>query len=236
MTEREKRYRDAINQGHSAAWDQDWERAAVFYRQALGEKQDEPNALTSLALALFKLQAYDEALQYYIRAYKLAPQDPVPLEKAATLYEILGKPTVGADVAVRAAELYLKSGDVEKAIENWSRALGMNSEHLGAHSRLAIVYERMQRVPQAVREYIHIASLMQYAGERDKAVQAVNRALKISPTHGEAQQALAMLRDNIQIPKPAKPKGGTGPLQQSTDQTAAAPPLLQQPVSNQHEG
>jgi len=230
MTEREKRYQEALNQGHSAAWDQDWERAAVYYRQAIGERPDDANALTSLALALFKMQAYAESLQFYIRAYKLTPQDPVPLEKAATLYEILGKAAVGADVAVRAAELYLKSGDVEKAIENWSRALGMNSEHLVAHSRLAVVYERMQRIPQAVREYIHIASLMQYAGERDKAVQAVNRALKISPSHEEAQQALAMLRDNVQIPKPARPKGGTGPLKLPTNHPAAqAPGLLQAP-------
>jgi tetratricopeptide (TPR) repeat protein len=227
MTEREKRYQDAVNQGHSAAWDQNWERAASYYRQALGEKPDDPKVLTSLALALFKLQAYDEALQFYIQAYKLAPQDPVPLEKAATLYEIQGKPKVGADVAVRAAELYLKSGDVEKAIENWSRALSMNPEHLGAHSRLAVVYERMQRIPQAVREYIHIASLMQYAGERDKAIQAVNLALKISPNHAEAQQALALLRENVQIPKPAKPKGGTGPLPPTDGKVAK--PLLSQP-------
>ncbi len=212
MTGRERRDQEALNLGHSAAWDQDWERAATYYRQAVEERPDDPNVVTSLALALFKLQVYDESLQLYIRAYKLVSQDPVPLEKAATLYEILGKPAIGADMAVRAAELYLKSGDVEKAIENWSRALGMNSEHLYAHSRLAVVYERMQRIPQAVREYIHIASLMQYAGERDKAIQSVNRALKISPNHGEAQQALAMLRDNIQIPKPARPKGGTGPL------------------------
>ena len=215
MSELGKRYQEAINKGHSSAWDQDWERATAYYRQALGEKPNDPNALTSLALALFKTQGYQESLKYYLQAYRATPKDPVPLEKAATIYEILEKPEVGADVAVRAAELYLKSGDIEKAIENWSRALGMNSEHLAAHSRLAVVYERMQRHTQATREYIHIASLMQYKGERDKAIQAVNRALKIDPFHEEAQQALSMLRDNVQIPKPARPKGGTGPIKGS---------------------
>jgi len=215
MSEREKRYQEAIKQGHSAAWDQDWERAATYYRQALAEQHEDPKALTNLALALFKLQDYEEALQLYTQLIKKNPTDPVPLEKAAILYEILGKPEVGSTIAVRTAELYLKSGDIEKAIENWTRALGMNPENLAAHSRLALVYERMKRVSQAVREYLHIASLMQHAGERNKAAQALNRALSLAPNHDEVHQALAMLRENVLLPKPTRPQKGTGPIRES---------------------
>jgi tetratricopeptide (TPR) repeat protein len=207
MIEREKRFKEAVNQGHSAAWDQDWKRAASYYRQAVAEKPEEPKALNNLALALFELREYQEALQFYLRVIEKTPSDPVPLEKAATINEILNKPEVGSGIAFRAAEMYLKSGDIEKAIENWTRALGMNPEHLGAHSRLALVYERLQKTPQAVREYLHIASLMQHAGEKEKAVQAVNRALKLSPNQEEVHQALAMLRENMQLPKPTRPKG-----------------------------
>lgn len=207
MSEREIRYKEAVNQGHSAAWDRDWERAASYYRQAVAEKPEEPKALNNLALALFELREYREALQLYLRVIEKTPSDPVALEKAATINEILNKPEVGSGIAFRAAELYLKSGDIEKAIENWTRALGMNPEHLGAHSRLALVYERLQKTPQAVREYLHIASLMQHAGEKEKAVQAVNRALKLSPNQEEVHQALAMLRENMLLPKPTRPKG-----------------------------
>ena len=233
MSEPGKRYQEALNKGNSSAWDQDWERATAYYRQALGEKPRDPKALTSLALALLKTQSYKESLNYYLQANKVTPQDPVPLEKAATIYEILGKQDIGADVAVRAAELYLKISDIDKAIENWTRALGMNSEHLVAHSRLAVVYERMQRIPQAVREYIHIASLMQFQGEREKAIQSVNRALKLNPNHEEAQQALAMLRNNIQIPKPARPQGGTGPIHLS--QSSPHTPLLDEAKEDQYD-
>ena len=224
MSERENRYQEAINQGHSAAWDQHWDEAATFYRQALAENPDDPKALTSLALALFELQDYDQSLRFYLQVAKKTPTDPMPLEKAATLYEILKKPNMGAEAAVRAAELYLKNGDVEKAIENWSRVLGMNPEHLVAHSRLAVVYERLGRIPPAVREYLHIASLMQHAGEEIKAVQVVNRALKISPNHGEAQKALAMLREKMPLPKPARPQGGTGPIQETQVPQLSMPP------------
>lgn len=207
MSEREKRYQEAVNLGHTAAWDQDWERAASYYRQAVSEKPEEPKALNNLALALFELGEYGESLQHYLRVVEKTPNDPVPLEKAATINEILKKPDAGSSIAVRAAEMYLKSGDVEKAIENWTRGLGMNPEHLGAHSRLALVYERLKKTSQAVREYLHIASLMQHKGDKEKAVQAVNRALKLAPNQEEVHQALAMLRENQLLPKPTRPQG-----------------------------
>jgi len=224
MSEREKRYQQALNQGHSAAWDQDWDRAATYYKQALDEVPDEPKALNNLALALFELKDYSESLKIYLKAAEKSPKDPIPLEKTATLYEILDEPEIGSKVAVKAAELYLNTGDVEKAIENWSRAVALNPEDVVAHSRLALVYERLRRIPQAVREYLHIASLMQHSGQMDKAVQVINRVLNLSPDNDEASQALVMLRDGVLIPKPTRPKEN---LQPSPEPSAA---LLNAPV------
>ncbi len=223
MRDQEKRYQEAMNQGHSAAWDQKWDQAARFYRQALKEKPGDIKALNSLALACYELRDYERALPLYLKVAEKNPQDPVPLERIATLYEMMGKPKVGAEAAVRAAELYLKNQDVEKAIENWTRAVGMDPEHVLAHSRLAVVYERLKRRPQAVREYLYVASLMQHAGERDKAVQAIDRAMQLDPGNPEIRQSLAMLRDGVPLPKPARPAGGTGPIQQT------GPKLLETP-------
>ena len=44
MSEQDKSYQQAMNRGHSAAWDQEWDRAASLYRQALDEKKDDPKA------------------------------------------------------------------------------------------------------------------------------------------------------------------------------------------------
>ena len=103
MSEREKRYKDALNQGHSAAWDQEWNKAAEFYKQALSEKPDDAKALNNLALAYFEMREFEDALKTYLQVAKKTPNDPIPLEKAATLYEHLKRPNVGADVAVQAA-------------------------------------------------------------------------------------------------------------------------------------
>jgi tetratricopeptide (TPR) repeat protein len=215
MPGREDIFQQAMNQGHSAAWDQLWERAALYYRQALEEFPDHPKALTSLGLALYELQNYEESLQNYERAARVSTDDPLPWEKVAQLSERIGDIERAAKAAFQAAELYLKKREVDKAIENWSRVTRLNPESLPAHSRLALVYERLRRKPQAVTEYLAVASLMQAGGEMEKAIQAVNRALMIVPNSVEANQALTLLREVRPLPKPVRSRGGTAPLRMS---------------------
>lgn len=222
--EQDHRYQRYMDQGHSAAWEQEWSKAAEFYLQALNQKPDDVKALNSLALAMFEMREFDEALELYLQAAKIAPTDPIPLEKCVTLYENAGNLESAAEMAVRAAELYLKRKEVNRAIQNWSRAVSLVPEHLRAHSRLAIVFERLGRKPQAAREYLHIASLLQHGGDQSKAIDAVNRALKVDPENSEAMQALTMLRDGALLPKPARPRGGTGPIQANSDKPQLVKP------------
>ncbi len=212
MDAQEQRYKQAMNLGHSAAWEQAWERAAALYGKALEAKPDDPKALSNLALAFLNMGEVEKSLRYYLRAAEVAPTDPVPLEKAAMLYENMGHPRRAITMSMRAAEIYLKEKDIEKAIENWSRVVSIDPESLQAHSRLAVVFERLGRKSQAVREYLHIAGLLQHAGQKEKAFEAVQRALNIDSQHQEAQQALAMLRSGTLLPKPSRPQGGTGPF------------------------
>lgn len=232
-TGQEQRYQQAMTRGHSAAWDQDWDRAAAFYSQALEEKPEDPKALTSLALAFLNLQEFEKSLKYYLRATEVSPNDPVPLEKAATLYVSMGQNIKASKLSDRAADLYLKEKNADKAIENWSRAIAINPENLQAHSRLALVYEKIGRKPQAIREYLLIASLLQHAGKNEKAFDAVNRAIAIDQTNKEAQQALNMLRDGTRLPKPSIPHGGTGPLVEIPHQQQPQLKMPQQPEESE---
>lgn len=229
MARRQEVFQQAMNQGHSAAWDQMWDRAAAFYRQALQEFPDHPQALNSLGLALIELQEYDEALICYQKAARAAPEDPIPLEKVAQLSERMGNLEQAAQAALRAAELYLKNREVNKAIENWERVTRLNPENLLAHSRLALVYERIGEKHKAVTEYLATASLLQSNGEPDKALQAVNQALKILPNNEEVLHALNLLKDFKPLPKPSRPRGGTAPLRMSQVRQLQAPQTVVQP-------
>lgn len=212
MPGREDIFQKAMNVGHSAAWDQNWEKAAESYRKALAEFPDDPKALTSLGLALYESQRYDEALQAYVRAAQISPNDPVPFEKVAQISERTGNLLQAAQAAMQAAELYVKEQNVDKALENWLRVTTLDPDHVAAHSRLALVHERLNHPQQAATEYLAVASLMQRSGEAGKAAEMVGRALRLAPTSQEGRQAQLMLKAGQLLPRPMRPKGGTGPL------------------------
>lgn len=212
MPGREDIFQKAMNEGHSAAWDQEWDKAVGAYRRALEEFPDQPKALNSLGLALFQLGSVDEALQIYLRATKVSPDDPVPAEKVAQLSERVGDLKVAMDSAIHAGDLYLKQRDTEKAIENWVRVTSINPENAIAHSRLAQVHERLGYKQQAVTEYLALASIIQRAGNAEKTLEMVNRALAILPDSAEIKQAQTLLKNGQLLPKPVRGKGGTGPI------------------------
>src|SRR5512143_537453 len=182
-------FQKAMNEGHSAAWDQDWEKAAAAYRKALQQSPDNPKALNSLGLALYQLGKLEEALQIYLQVAKLSREDPIPIEKVSQLSERLGDLKVAVDAAMRAGDLFLNQRDTEKAIENWVRVTNVYPEHAIAHSRLAQVHEKLGHTQQAVTEYLAIASLFQRAGNAEKTLQLVGKALQLMPASPEAKQA-----------------------------------------------
>jgi len=223
MTKQENRFQKALDRGHSAAWDQDWGRAATYYQQALDERPQDIKALTSLALALYEMREYAEALKYYSQAAELSPEDPVAFEKKAVLHERLGESKEAAASAVQAAELYLKRKDVKKAIENWIQAVGTNPEHLRAHARLAVVYAQLGQNSKAASEYLIVASLLQHAGKKQQGEEAIKRAMKIAPEEEQVRRALKMLRQGIMLPKPVRPHGGTSPFAEEGKSQLEAP-------------
>jgi tetratricopeptide (TPR) repeat protein len=212
MPGREDIFQKSMNEGHSAAWDQEWGKAAAAYRKALQEMPDNPKALNSLGLALFQQGGFEEAMQIYKRAAQVSPDDPSPMEKLAQLLERTGHLKEAIEVAARAAELFLNQRDVDKAIENWVRVTMLEPDHVIAHSRLALAHERLGHKTQAVTEFIAVASLIQRTGNLQKTAELVHRALKLMPESEEAKQAMNLLRTGQLLPKPLRPKGGTGPI------------------------
>jgi len=212
MSGREDLFQKAMNDGHSAAWDQEWDKAAAAYRSALQEMPDNPKALNSLGLALFQQGEFEEALQIYKRVAQISPNDPIPMEKLAQLLERTGHLKEAIDAASKAADLFLNQRDMDKAIENWVRVTSLDPEHLLSHSRLALVHEKLGHKAQAVAEYIAVASLVQRTGNMEKTAELVNKALQILPESAEAKQAQTLLLSGQILPKPLRPKGGTGPI------------------------
>ncbi|MBE0682817.1 MAG: tetratricopeptide repeat protein [Anaerolineales bacterium] len=215
MPGRDDIFQKALNEGHSAAWDQEWDKAVSAYRRALQEIPDNPKALSSLALALYQSGAIEEALQIYMNVAKLSPDDPIPMEKVAQLSERLGNLKNAMDAAIRAGDLFLQQRDADKALENWVRVTNLNPEHAIARSRLAQVHEKLGHTQQAVTEYLALASIIQRAGNAEKSKEMVDKAQSISPNSSEVKQAQTLLKTGQLLPKPIRGKGGTGPIRMS---------------------
>jgi tetratricopeptide (TPR) repeat protein len=199
-------FQKAMNMGHSVAWDQQWDQAAVAYRKALEEFPDNPKALSSLGLALFELQRYDESLQVYQKASQVAPNDPVPLENVGQLSERLGNNQEAILSFMKAAEVYIRNQDADKALANWARVTQLDPGHVTAHSYLSMVHERLGHAQQAAAEYLLMASLLQRAGNAEKAIEYVTRAMRLDPSSSEAHQAQTLLLRGQLLPKPMQPE------------------------------
>ena len=215
MAGRQDVFQEAMNKGHSAAWDQQWDLATRYYRQALEEFPNHPTALSSLGMAMFEQKDFQEALKIYTKASQTSPEDPLTAEKIAQVCERLGKLPECIQASLKAADLFLKARDMEKAVHNWNRILRLDPDHLGAHSRLATVFERAGRKSDAVNEYLSMAAVMQQSGVLEKATQVVEYALKIMPGSAKAEEALQQLHTGKPLTKPTRPRG-TGPFQYQT--------------------
>jgi tetratricopeptide (TPR) repeat protein len=212
MAGNEQAFQKAISDGHSAAWDQQWDKAALAYQQALEEFPDNPKALASLGLAFFELQRYDESLQAYQKAVKAAPNDPLPLEKVGQLLERLGNNKEAIQAFMHAAELYIKNQDTGKALENWGCITQLDPENITARLYMAMVHERLGHASQATSEYLVAASIYQRSGNAARAAEMVTHALHLAPHNPEARQAESMLKNGQLLPKPMHHQGGTSAL------------------------
>lgn len=207
MAGRREVFDEAMRQGHSAAWDQAWERAINAYRKALEEFPEDTSALTSLGLALLQENDLKGALAVYQRSAALNPNDPVAIEKSADILERLGRLDEAAQAYNAVAEVHLTRRDVDKAIENWQRATQLAPGFIQARGRLALAYERLGKTRQSIYEYLTLARIMQHKGDFGKAMAAAERARTLDPDDPEILVAIDTLRTGGELPEPEELAG-----------------------------
>jgi len=195
MTGDSAKFQTLMTKGHNAAWELKWESAAQYYDEALKEVPDHPMALSSLGLAYFQLNQYDEALKLYQRFSALNPSDPMPFEKNARIYERVGMVDEAMQSFMQGAEMQLRLHDVDRAIEDFKNAIHLRPTNLTVHTRLAMVYDKMGRKDDAVNEYLYTAALMQQNGDYQKAQQVVQYTLGLSPNNADARKAFELIQE-----------------------------------------
>jgi tetratricopeptide (TPR) repeat protein len=209
MTERQEEVQKAMSRGVSAAWDQDWDKAATFYRQVLVYDPNHSKALTSLGMAFLKMENFQEALKCYKRASEILPDDPLVLENIAKIHALEHKANeelrdikIASDYFFKAAKLYLKRNEPNKAIDNLEKIVMISPQEIRAREGLARVYEHIGEQEKAIQEYLTIASLLQARGNQAKTLFFIDQAKKINPEHKKVINAQNLIKDFKQLPRP----------------------------------
>ncbi|MBM4423394.1 MAG: tetratricopeptide repeat protein [Chloroflexi bacterium] len=228
-------YERALNDGNSAAWDQQWDKAIAAYGRALDEFPDDSSVMSSLGLALLAKNRHDEALMVYRRAAQLNPEDPLPIEKCAEILERMGKLHDASQAYYIAAEAFVNKRDVNKAIENWSRATQLEANHLQAYSRLALAYERVGRTAESSAAYVNVSRILQKQGELQKALQSAQRAAQLDSNNPDALSAIDLIQRGISLPEPERPRIGTGTLRPPSQAFSPLDTAIKEPEKRKEE-
>lgn len=223
-------YEQAMNAGHTAAWDQDWGTAVANYGRAIAEFPQDAEAHIHLGLGLLEIGRLDDALKVYSRARQLAPMDPIPVEKSADVLERMGRLREAAQQYVNVAEMYLSERDLNKAIDNWRRATELTPGLIPIHAKLAQAYERVGNKKQAIFEYLTLAYNFQRTNDFEKSIKATQRALKIDSKNAVVLNMLRALESGGQINPPQddtpRPAASSRPGAFDREQKRASTPAL----------
>jgi tetratricopeptide (TPR) repeat protein len=194
MAKDREKYQKAMRTGLAYNNAQRFQEAFSAFRVAIAEFPQEPAPYAGLGEACLGLKQLDRALECFKLAARYSRGDITYLKKVADIQERQGQLSEAARTYMAVGEILLKQRKIEDAIGNWQRAIRLDSSLLGAHRRLAMVFQRQNRVRDAVREYLAIARILQMQGEGKKAMQMANAALRLDPGNEDVLKALELIQ------------------------------------------
>lgn len=194
MAKNRARYEEATKRGQAYLQNDQWQEAFSVYRVAIAEFSQSAPAYDGLGQACFGLKQLDRALECYKLAARYSKGDVKYLQKVADMQERLGRLSEAARTYMAVGEVLLRQRELDKAVNNWQRAVRLESSLLGPHRRLAMVYQRQNNIRDAVREYLAIARILQMQGEDKKALQMCRAALRLDPDSPDVITAIDLIR------------------------------------------
>lgn len=194
MAKDRTKYQKAMRTGLAYNNAQRWQEAFGAFRVAIAEFPQEPAPYAGLGEACLGLKQLDRALECFKLAARYSRGDITYLKKVADIQERQGQLSDAGRTYMAIGEILLKQRNLDEAIGNWQRAIRLDSNLLGAHRRLAMVFQRQNKIRDAVREYLAIARILQMQGDTKKAMQMAQAALRLDPGNDDVLKALELIQ------------------------------------------
>lgn len=197
MAQNRARYEKALNKGFQYNADENWQKAMTAFRTAISEFPKEPQPYVGLGEACLASKQLDKALDCYKLAARYSGGDIAHMRKVADIQERMGKLTDAGKTYMAAGELLLRQRQYEDAIALWQLAVRLEPGLLAAHRRLAMIFQRQNRLRDAVREYLAIARILQERGDNPRALQMCRAALRLDPDNEDVLVAVKLIRGGV---------------------------------------
>jgi len=164
------------------------------------------------------------AIQYFQKAYSLNPKNLERIINLAQInIEISNKNEADKYLKIalntdntqetknKIADIYLESGNYDKAIEIYGKIVQENPVYLLAYNKMGIAYRKQQKFDEAIESYkkavtyggedknvyYNMSRTYYEKGDIEKAATFAEKALKIDPDFIEAKEVLAVFKKNI---------------------------------------
>jgi tetratricopeptide (TPR) repeat protein len=137
---------------------------------------------------------YDRAIETLEqRLLSREPRNEGYLLQLAALYELKDDPETAIATYLRASEEREQRGSATANVEIYEKILALDPERTEIRLKLAKLLEQLEQPDEAVREYIAVAKSLLEAGDQDEALDALQRARKLSPANLEVLRLVADL-------------------------------------------
>ena len=205
---------------------------AMKERAAQLSKNKELNDAFNQAMEAAKTKNYDVAIQGFEKAATLDPKQHVIYGQLAEVYSEVGKAKTGPE----------QEAALNKAVENYNKALELLPNDANYRNNLALVYARMKKFPEmeaelnkavqidpehAGRYYFNLGAVLTNAGQTAPACEAFKKATEADPNYADAHFQYGLCLTSQATAKPdgslAFPAGTAEAFQKYLDLQPAGP-------------
>jgi tetratricopeptide (TPR) repeat protein len=122
---------------------------------------------------------YDKAISEYQKLVKETPNDVRTWLKIGDLYKRLNSKKEAVDTYMRVVASYVQQGDFLKTVAVCKEVLKLDTAHIEAQHRLALAYEKLALVSEAIATYEQLAAVYLRQNDTEKVLDTLSRMVNI---------------------------------------------------------
>lgn len=196
MTEVNQGFEAAMRRGREFSASGDWAKALTEYIRAAQIAPTDITARYNLALALFKLNQHDQAMQQFQGIVRNQPQNTEAWQRIAEIQQLTGRTPEAVQTYQRLKEIYKKNEKTREMAEVLREIIRLEPGRTEAYRELTDLLKSRGDRKGAASLVLSLGQYYHTQGQTQDALSAVNEALLLLPGMPEAESLRSQLNGN----------------------------------------